>query len=126
MWASCMVPSIFSSWTSKQWTQVGRVLGTDQTPPPPMPTRRPRKSSPASWNAGPLPTDAPRAVLLASVNDPVAQRLSSMISDQLSEEVYQIAPTSGPDRRRPRPGDHQGIDRLLNAVAAFEQLNRRA
>lgn len=103
-------------------TQVGRVLGTDL-------------DSTASYanEAAPeivagiverwatLPTDAPRAVLLASVNDPVAQRLSSMISDQLSEEVYQIgSDIPVPIAEDLDPETITGIDRLLNAVAAFE------
>ena len=103
-------------------TQVGRVLGSDLD----STASYSNDDAPGivagiveRWST--LPEDAPRAVLLASVNDPVATRLSSMISDQLSEEVYHVgADIPVPIAEDLDPETLTGIDRLLNAVAAFD------
>ena len=65
------------------------------------------------------------AVLIASVSDRVAERLAAMIKDQLSIEAYRV----GDDV--PVPIGHQldpetitGVDRLLNAAAAYEHLQQ--
>jgi type III pantothenate kinase len=65
------------------------------------------------------------AIALASVNDPIANRLASAIEDQLTIEVFRI----GDDM--PVPIGQQldretitGVDRLLNAAAAFERLKQ--
>ena len=70
--------------------------------------------------------DAPgRSILMAEVNSPAADRLSSAISDQLSQEVYRI----GRDVPIPLsvsldPETITGDDRLLNAVAAWESVQQ--
>ena len=69
---------------------------------------------------------APRAALaLASVNDPLADRLALTVEDQLSVEVYRV------DRDLPIPIGVQldpetitGVDRLLNAAAAYETVKQ--
>lgn len=70
-----------------------------------------------------FPEGEPRTVLLASVNDTVADRLASTLADQLSEEVYRI----GDDLPIPiaedlDPETVTGVDRLLNAAAAWNSL----
>ena len=64
-------------------------------------------------------------VLLASVNSRVANRLAAMIEDQLSIKIYRV----GEDL--PVPIGHQldpetitGIDRLLNAAAAYDRIQQ--
>lgn len=62
-------------------------------------------------------------ILLSSVNDPVAVKLSSMVEDQLTIEVYRV----GDDVPVPvgvslDPETITGTDRLLNAAAAFDRL----
>lgn len=65
------------------------------------------------------------AIVLASVNTKVADTLVSMIDDQLSQHVYRI----GVDLPVPLnvvldPETITGVDRLLNAVAAFEHVKQ--
>jgi len=60
------------------------------------------------------------AIVMASVNTPVADALTSLIEDQLSQHVYRI----GADLPVPLdvvldPETITGVDRLLNAVAAY-------
>lgn len=68
-----------------------------------------------------LPPDDTRVVLMASVNDSIADRLASMLNDQLSEEIYRV----GDDlpvliAEDLDPETITGVDRLLNAAAAFD------
>jgi type III pantothenate kinase len=65
------------------------------------------------------------AVLLASVNDKSAEIIAAALEDQLEAEVYRL----GDDI--PVPIGHQldpetltGVDRLLNAAAAFDRLKQ--
>ncbi len=72
-----------------------------------------------------LPEDAPRAVLVASVNDTLADRLASMLNDQLPDEIYRV----GDDLPVPiaedlDPETITGIDRLLNAAAAYNTVKQ--
>ena len=72
-----------------------------------------------------LPEDSPRAVLMASVNDSLADRLASMLNDQLPEEIYRV----GDDLPVPiaedlDPETITGVDRLLNAAAAFNTVKQ--
>ena len=68
---------------------------------------------------------SPAAVLMASVNDAVARPLAAMIEDQLSIEIYRV----GEDIPVPigcqlDPETITGVDRLLNAAAAFDRLGQ--
>jgi type III pantothenate kinase len=69
---------------------------------------------------------ASRQVLaMASVNDSAAKQLSSVIEDQLGEEVFKV----GEDLPVPiglslDPESTTGVDRLLNAAAAWELLKQ--
>lgn len=65
------------------------------------------------------------AIVTASVNQHVADALASMIEDQLSQHVYRV----GADLPVPLnvvldPETITGMDRLLNAVAAFERVKQ--
>jgi len=65
------------------------------------------------------------AIVLASVNQHVADSLASMIEDQLSQHVYRV----GVDMPVPLkvvldPETITGMDRLLNAVAAYEGVKQ--
>jgi type III pantothenate kinase len=65
------------------------------------------------------------AIVMASVNLRVADALASMIEDQLSQHVYQV----GVDLPIPinvmlDPETITGVDRLLNAVAAFDRVKQ--
>jgi type III pantothenate kinase len=70
--------------------------------------------------------DRPRAALaLASVNDPVADGLTSLCEDQLSVDVYRIGrDLPVPIGRRLDPETITGADRLLNAAAAYDRLKQ--
>jgi type III pantothenate kinase len=64
------------------------------------------------------------AILLASVNDPVAHRLTSMIEGQLSTEIYRVGEdVPVPIGQQLDPETITGVDRLLNAAAAYERLH---
>ncbi len=68
-----------------------------------------------------LNADAPRPVLIASVNEPLAAQLGSALGDQFAEEVYVV----GQDLPIPincdlAPETVTGVDRLLNALAAWD------
>jgi len=72
-----------------------------------------------------LPADVTRAILMASVNNSLADRLASMLNDQLSEEIYRV----GDDLPVPigedlDPETITGVDRLLNAAAAFDNVKQ--
>jgi type III pantothenate kinase len=83
-------------------------------------------ASAAEWITGrwsEIATRGSPGILLSSVNDPVASRLSAMVEDQLTIEVYRI----GDDVPVPigtalDPETITGTDRLLNAAAAFDTL----
>ncbi|MDP6479948.1 MAG: type III pantothenate kinase [Phycisphaerales bacterium] len=67
----------------------------------------------------------PRPIVMASVNDGFADQLASALADQLSEEVYRV----GIDLPIPvqcdlAPETITGVDRLLNAAAAFDVLKQ--
>lgn len=62
-------------------------------------------------------------VLMASVNEPVASALRAMIEDQLSIEVYRVGEdVPVPIGRQLDPETITGVDRLLNAAAAYDRL----
>lgn len=72
-----------------------------------------------------IASESRAAILTASVNDSVCKPLSAMIQDQLSVDIYRI----GSDL--PVPIDEQldpetitGVDRLLNAAAAYDTLKQ--
>jgi type III pantothenate kinase len=65
------------------------------------------------------------AVLLASVNDPVGDKLASTIEDQLSTDVFRIgADIPIPIGTQLDPETLTGADRLLNAAAAFDRVKQ--
>ena len=69
--------------------------------------------------------DDSSAVLLASVNDTVARSLEAMIEDQLSIAVYHVGEdVPVPIGRRLDPETITGIDRLLNAAAAYARVRQ--
>jgi type III pantothenate kinase len=66
-----------------------------------------------------------RAVLLASVNDPIAVRLIAAIEDQLSTEVYRVGVDMPvPIGQQLDPETMTGVDRLLNAAAAYDRVKQ--
>lgn len=72
------------------------------------------------WNA--LSDRAQAAIFIASVNDPVADRLASAVGDQLSTEVYRIGgDVPVPIGQQLDPETMTGVDRLLNAAAAYDK-----
>ncbi len=69
-------------------------------------------------------TDAP-AIVMASVNESAASRLRSMVEDQLGVDVYAIgADMPAPVGEQLDPETITGVDRLLNAAAAFAQVQQ--
>ncbi|MHC4948263.1 MAG: type III pantothenate kinase [Planctomycetota bacterium] len=65
------------------------------------------------------------AVLLAAVDEPAAARLAPALEDQLSVDIYRV----GEDMPVPvgtqlDPETITGVDRLLNAAAAYHQLEQ--
>lgn len=70
--------------------------------------------------------DSPRAsVLLASVNDAVADDLADMIRGQLSIEIYRVGDDLPvPVGSRLDPETLTGVDRLLNAAAAYDRIGQ--
>lgn len=63
------------------------------------------------------------AILLASVDDQVADRLSALIGDQLSATPYRVGEDVPiPIGRQLDPETITGVDRLLNAAAAYDRL----
>jgi type III pantothenate kinase len=64
-------------------------------------------------------------VLVASVNDAVADRLISALEDQLGSEVYRIGEdVPVPIGQQLDPETLTGVDRLLNAAAAFDRVKQ--
>jgi type III pantothenate kinase len=69
--------------------------------------------------------DNDAAILIASVNDPVANRITSALEDQLHEEIYRVGPdVPVPIGEQLDPETITGVDRLLNAAAAYEILKQ--
>ena len=72
-----------------------------------------------------IATLAAPSILAASVNDSVADRLASMIEDQLTVEVYRVGDdVPAPIGQCLDPETITGVDRLLNAAAAFERVRQ--
>jgi type III pantothenate kinase len=72
-----------------------------------------------------LPEASPRPIMIASVNDEFADQLASAVTDQLSEEVYRVgADLPVPIQCDLAPETITGVDRLLNATAAFDVLQQ--
>lgn len=65
------------------------------------------------------------SVVLASVNKPVSDTLVAMLRDQLATDIYSV-PTDMPVPIGTclAPGATPGVDRLLNAAAAFARLKQ--
>jgi type III pantothenate kinase len=77
----------------------------------------------SSWKAS--ADSERRAIAVSSVNEPVSKALCSVIEDQIGEEVYRI----GQDLPVPitmalDPEATPGMDRLLNAAAAWSTLKQ--
>jgi type III pantothenate kinase len=65
------------------------------------------------------------AVLMASVDERASTRLASLIEDQLRTDVYRVGEdVPAPIGTRLDPETITGIDRLLNAAAAFDTLQQ--
>ncbi|UCD76672.1 MAG: type III pantothenate kinase [Phycisphaerales bacterium] len=66
--------------------------------------------------------DKPQAAIaLASVNDPAADQIVSALEDRLSVEVYRVGrDLPVPIGRQLDPETITGVDRLLNAAAAYD------
>jgi type III pantothenate kinase len=64
-------------------------------------------------------------MVLASVNDAVADRIASALEDQLSTDVYRVgSDLPVPIGQRLDPETITGVDRLLNAAAAYDRLKQ--
>lgn len=65
------------------------------------------------------------AIVLASVNEELADRLASTVEDQLAIEVYRVGDDLPiPIGQQLDPETLTGADRLLNAAAAFDTLKQ--
>ena len=71
-------------------------------------------------------SESPHAVLvIASVNDALADRFTSALEDQLSAEAYRIEKDLPiPIGRQLDPETITGVDRLLNAAAAYDVVHQ--
>jgi type III pantothenate kinase len=68
---------------------------------------------------------AQAAILIASVHDQMADRIASAVSDQLSVEVYRVGDDLPvPIGRQLDPETITGVDRLLNAAAAYDRMQQ--
>ena len=68
-------------------------------------------------------TDEPKTLLLASVNEAVAAALDAALRDQLSTEIYHVGDdVPVPIGRQLDPETITGVDRLLNASAAWDRI----
>jgi type III pantothenate kinase len=68
---------------------------------------------------------SPRPIVIGSVNDAFADQLASALRDQLSEEMYRVGPDLPvPIKCELAPETITGVDRLLNAAAAFDVLKQ--
>lgn len=65
------------------------------------------------------------SILMASVNDPVAQRLALAIEDSTNAEVFLVGDdVPVPIGQQLDPETLTGVDRLLNAAAAFDRVKQ--
>lgn len=63
----------------------------------------------------------PAAIALASVNDPLANRIAADLEGQLALDIYRVGfDLPVPIGRQLDPGTITGVDRLLNAAAAYD------
>ncbi len=70
-------------------------------------------------------TEEPKTLLMASVNDAVANRLDAALKDQLSVEIYHVGDdVPVPIGRNLHPETLTGVDRLLNAAAAWAKVRQ--
>ncbi len=70
-------------------------------------------------------TDEPKTLLLASVNEAVAAALDAALRDQLSTEIYHVSDDIPvPIGRQLDPETITGVDRLLNAAAAWDRMRQ--
>ena len=75
--------------------------------------------------AGESAKDADAAIVLASVNEPFAARLASVLKDQLQTEIYRVGDdVPVPIGQQLDPETMTGVDRLLNAAAAYDILKQ--
>jgi type III pantothenate kinase len=64
-------------------------------------------------------------ILVASVDDEIARKLHSALEDQLAVEVYRVGEdVPVPVGRRLDPETITGVDRLLNAAAAYDRIRQ--
>lgn len=107
-------------------TQIGRFADGDLTATERLANSNlaPMVEQIAAWWRE-MPDDARAAVVMASVNDPVADHLAAAIEDQLSTEVYRIGDdVPVPIGQQLDPETITGVDRLLNAAAAFDRIKQ--
>ena len=65
------------------------------------------------------------SILVASVNDPLAAKIASAVKDQLQTEVFRIGDdVPVPIGQQLDPETMTGVDRLLNAAAAYDILKQ--
>ena len=70
-------------------------------------------------------TDDPKTLLLAAVNEVVAGQLDAALRDQLSTEIYHVGDDVPiPIERKLDPETITGVDRLLNASAAWDRIRK--
>ncbi len=70
-------------------------------------------------------TDEPKTLLLASVNEAVAAALDAALRDQLSTQIYHVGDDIPvPIGRQLDPETITGVDRLLNAAAAWDRVRQ--
>jgi len=72
-----------------------------------------------------LPADEPRPIVLASVNEPLGERLCSALRDQMTDDVYIIGEDLPIELRlQLAPEAVPGVDRLLGAIAAWDTMQQ--
>ncbi|MCH8823316.1 MAG: type III pantothenate kinase [Planctomycetes bacterium] len=72
-----------------------------------------------------IASESRATILTASVNDSVCKPLSAMIQDQLSVDIYRIgSDLPVPIGEQLNPETITGVDRLLNAAAAYATLKQ--
>lgn len=107
-------------------TQVGTFAGGELTGSKRLSNHEPGLVLQAigeAWDE--LSTQPGAAIAMASVNDDAAARLASMVRDQLGVEIYRVGDDLPvPIGRRLDPETITGVDRLLNAAAAYDKLKQ--
>ncbi len=64
-------------------------------------------------------------IMVASVHDEIARKLHSALADQLAVEIYRVGEDLPvPVSRQLDPETITGVDRLLNAAAAYERIRQ--